>query len=196
MNIIRLSELCEIFIGVNRFKTQNQLNDIDKSEYVYSYNLYRPSPNNSILISKENYNFEKCYFDKSIDEKNFLLKGDILMKLVMPFKFILIDGTIDMFLASSQYCIFRIKNKNLITPKQLWLYLNMYFEEEFKQYINKTLGIASIKTSDFKNKFINLDKVNDKKANLFYKSKFLDELHSNRKLLLEKIISNLCNRKE
>lgn len=72
----------------------------------------------------------------------------------------------------------------------------MYFEEEFKQYINKTLGIFSIKTSDFKNKFINLDKVNDKKANLFYKSKFLEELHIKRRILLEKIISNLCNRKE
>lgn len=117
MNNIKLSELCEIFIGVNRFKTQNQL--LDKSEYIHSYNLYRPSPNNSILISNDNYNFEKCYFDKLIDEKNFLLKGDILMKLVMPFKFILIDETINMFLASSQYCIFRIRNKNLITPKQL-----------------------------------------------------------------------------
>ncbi len=183
---MKISDISNIFLGMSRFKNEIDLNNEQCS--FYRYKLLKPHLSN-YLLDKDN-EWEYIYFKKTINKENLIHKYDILVKLVDPLKFILVDFEIKHeYLVSSQYCILRTNNLN--DAMLLWAYLNskdVYSNIKNKKRQNtiaKFYSLTDIKEIQFDKKAISKNKIK-----YFYNLSKMHSLLEKKQNIVGKLIKN------
>ncbi|KFB07966.1 hypothetical protein [Malacoplasma iowae] len=189
MSIKKIENYFDVFLGVSRFVDENN----NKSKVAHDVNyikhkIMRMDTSKILISSREDFTESVGLFAKELDKSNFIKKGDIVVKLMFPLKFIYIDFKIEdnNYLIPSQYCIIR-KKSNSINPIDLWAYLNN--SDSIKKIISKKEGnnlMNFVKISYIKEISYDDSSLSNLKTNLFYKLTKLTSLIEKKKILIDK----------
>lgn len=186
----KINDLCDVFIGVNINRHKLNIKSSSK-DLISEYNVLKTCDNNILLNELEKPKLVKYHLEKIDDEKIFVKKGDILLKLIYPIKFIYVNSDFK-FLVPSMYCVIRIKEKSKINELTLWSYLNSnYVSKNISKQIQGNANSISIKINDIKNMEFNENIVKNINSKLFYKFHIYNQLQNKK----NNILMNIINRK-
>ena len=188
MSVKKIESNFHVFLGVSRFVDENN----NKSKVAHDvryikHKIMRVDTSKILISSGEDFTESIGLFTKELDKSNFIRKGDIVVKLMFPLKFIYIDFEIENnnYLIPSQYCVIR-KKSNSISPTDLWAYLNN--SDSIKKIISKKEGnnlMNFVKISYIKEISYDDSTLSDLKTNLFYKLTKLASLIEKKKILID-----------
>lgn len=186
--MIKISDFCDIFIGLNINRLKNEINSLSQNSNI-DYYVLRTNDNSILFNEIEKPKLIKNSFEKINDNKMFVRKGDILLKLIYPIKFIYVNCE-SVFLVPSMYCIIRVNNKSKFDSMTLWAYLNSnYVKKHVYSKIQGNSNSISIKINDIKNMEINQNIIKKVNSNLFYKIHLYSQLQNKKINLLMDIIN-------
>lgn len=195
--MFKLKEKYQLFIGTFRYFTDNNI--LNSTGNFYKYKMLKVNNlNNNGLIDDSNQSlFFNSYFQKNIDKKYYLKKGDILVKLIKPIEFYLVTKDLD-WIFNKSYCVIRSNKKTYDDALNLWAYLKMNEKNISKKFLQKqsVSTISVINLSTVKEIEINEKSFNKNLINLFYKKSELANLLIKKQLLLDKLFAYYKDKNE
>lgn len=144
IKIVKLGDISSITTGQVIKRKEARPGDVDAIQYRIL--TLKSFDEDGFLVKEELDSFKAS---EEIESKYITSKGDIVVRLSMPFTSITIDEASEGILIPSLFVVIRI-NSNDILPSYLSLYLNS--NKMKKQYIKEARGsaIQILKTSAFK----------------------------------------------
>ena len=190
--MIELEKKYQLFIGATRFLTDNSI--LDNFGNFYKYKMLKVNLNNDGLIDDFDQSlFFNSYFSKQIDEKYFLKKGDILVKLIKPIEFFLITKNMDCIFNKS-FCIIRSTKDDYENSLNLWSYLKIN-EKNISKKLSQQQFVSMINLKDIKKIRINEKSINKNLLKFFYKKSEFNNLLAKKQILLDRLF-NYCKYKK
>lgn len=184
----KIYDFCNVFIGINinRMKSDNNLSGQD---FNMEYDVLKANDNNILFNEIEKPRLTKYFLEKIDDEKIFIKKGDIILKLIYPIRFIYVNYD-SFFLVPSMYCVIRVNENSKIDSLTLWSYLNSsYVKKNILSKIQGNSNSISIKINDIKNMEVNENIIKKINTKLFYKINVYNQLQTKKNNILMDIIN-------
>ncbi len=181
--MFELDSKSNLFIGTSRYVTDNNISL--KTGNFYKYKTLKVNLNIAELIDGlDNNIFFNSYFEKEINNKYFLKKGDILVKLVKPIEFFFVIENIDAIFNKS-YCVIRSNSYSFEKMTYLWSYLKIN-EKNISKKLSQQQVISLINIKDIKKIKIDEKVFDDEFLKLFYLKTELKNLLNKKQNLLDK----------
>lgn len=195
--MFKLGDRYQLFIGAFRYLTDNNI--LNSTGSFYKYKMIKVNNlNNNGLIDDSNQSLSfNSYFQKNIDKKYYLKKGDILVKLIKPIEFYLVKNDLD-WIFNKSFCVIRSNKQNYEDALNLWAYLKMNEKNISNKFLQKQneSTISVINVSTVKEIEINEKAFNNKNLiKLFYKKSELSNLLIKKQFLLDKLFTYYKNKK-
>lgn len=195
--MFKLGDRYQLFIGAFRYLTDNNI--LNSTGSFYKYKMIKVNNlNNNGLIDDSNQSLSfNSYFQKNIDKKYYLKKGDILVKLIKPIEFYLVKNDLD-WIFNKSFCVIRSNKQNYEDALNLWAYLKMNEKNISNKFLQKQneSTISVINVSTVREIEINEKAFNNKNLiKLFYKKSELANLLIKKQFLLDKLFTYYKNKK-
>lgn len=197
IKIVKLGDISSITTGQVIKRKEARPGDVDAIQYRIL--TLKSFDEDGYLVKEELDTFKAS---EKIESKYITSKGDIVVRLSMPFTTITIDKESEGILIPSLFVVIRI-NSNDILPSYLSLYLNS--NKMKKQYIREARGsaIQILKTSAFKEFEINIPDMRTQEQavtlnELMMREKrllqlLIEENNKRNQIILEKMITGGLN---